>query len=310
MAKTQETKQASDYIVPLNINGLQGRMLHMPAPKGKKREFLYVYGHHSTLERWYGLVTNMNQYGAVTMPDLPGFGGMESFYKIGQKATIDNLADYLAAFIKLRYKHKKVTIVGASFGFVIVTRMLQRCPDLTKKVELLVSVVGFAHKDDFVFTPTRHFLYRVGSSFFSHRLPAIFFKNVMIHPLILRAVYARTHNAKKKFAEVDKSQRKALMDFEVHLWHANDVRTHWKTVVEFLTLDNCKQRVDLPVWHISVKADRYFDNYLIEQHMKIIFNKFTEAKANLDSHAPSILAEAEETASMLPRKIRKLFEQG
>ena len=159
MAKNPQNP--ADYIVPLNMNGLQGRMLHLPAPKGKNREILLIYGHHSSLERWWGLAQVLNRYGAVTMPDLPGFGGMESFYKIGKKPSIDNLADYLAAFVKLRYKRRRVTIVGMSFGFVIATRMLQRFPDLVKKVDLMISIVGFAHRDDFIFSKTRYWLHRI-----------------------------------------------------------------------------------------------------------------------------------------------------
>lgn len=311
MAKAkQATKSASDYIVPLYMNGLQGRMLHIPAPKGKPREILFVYGHHSTLERWWGVIQDLNQYGAVTMPDLPGFGGMESFYKIGREPTIDNLADYLAAFIKMRYKHKKVTFAGLSFGFVVVTRMLQRYPDLAKKVDLLVSVVGFTHRDDFTFSKSRYLFYRWGAAFFAHRLPAIFFKNVMIHPLLLRTVYKRTRNARQRLQDLDRTTDKKIMNFEIHLWRVNDVRTRWKTVVEFLTLDNCKVRIDLPVWHVSVKADRYFDNFRVEQHMKIIFTKYHEAKSNLDTHAPSVIADAATAAPMLPRKIRNLLAKG
>ena len=109
----------AEYIVPLEINGLTGRMLHMPAEGKHKSEILFIYGQHSSLERWWGLIQYLHHYGAVTVPDLPGFGGMDSFYKIGQKPTIDNLADYLAAFMKMRYRHKKVVIVGLSFGFVV-----------------------------------------------------------------------------------------------------------------------------------------------------------------------------------------------
>src|SRR5205085_11669969 len=96
------TRNPVDYIVPLNINGLEGRVMHLPAPKTKKagqREILFVYGLHSSLERWWGLTQVLNRYGAVTMPDLPGFGGMDSFYTIGKKPTLDNMADYLAAFV-------------------------------------------------------------------------------------------------------------------------------------------------------------------------------------------------------------------
>src|SRR3954470_17459407 len=136
-------KNPADYIVPLNINRLDGRMLRLPAKsarQAKNREILFVYGLHSSLERWWGLTQVLSRYGNVTMPDLPGFGGMDSFYKIGKKPTLDNMADYLAAFIKLRYKNKKLIIAGMSFGFVIATRLLQRYPELTKKVALLVSI--------------------------------------------------------------------------------------------------------------------------------------------------------------------------
>src|ERR1700741_1092962 len=125
-------KGPADHIVPLYINGMNGRMLHIPGPAHTKREILFIYGHHSTLERWWGLVQDLNQYGTVTMPDLPGFGGMDSFYRIGQKPTIDNLADYLAAFIKMHYKKRKFTIAGLSFGFLVATRMLQRYPEMAK----------------------------------------------------------------------------------------------------------------------------------------------------------------------------------
>src|SRR5260370_9518477 len=112
----------ADFIVPLNMNGLQGRMLTMTARRGKKREMVLIYGHHSSLERWFGLAQVLNRYGSVAMPDLPGFGGMDSLYKIGQKPTVDAMADYLAAFVKMRYKRRRVTIVGMSYGLVVATR--------------------------------------------------------------------------------------------------------------------------------------------------------------------------------------------
>src|SRR5581483_611837 len=112
---------AADYIVPLNINKLEGRMLYAPSTSSAQRNILLVYGHHAMLERWWSLVQNLTEYGNVTMPDLPGFGGMDSFYKIGRKPTIDDFADYLAAFIKLRFRRKRITIVAISFGFIVVT---------------------------------------------------------------------------------------------------------------------------------------------------------------------------------------------
>ena len=184
----KKAKDAADYILPLYMNGLSGRMMHLPAPAGKKREILYVYGHHSNLERWFGVAKLLNRYGSVTMPDLPGFGGMQPFYKIGEKATLDTMADYLAAFIKLRYRNKKIVIGGLSLGFVIVTKMLQKYPELTKKVDILVSFAGFVHKDDFIFKKSTFYLFRYGSSFFSRRLPAAFVQHLIFRRFLIRKV--------------------------------------------------------------------------------------------------------------------------
>ncbi|HUS26589.1 MAG TPA: alpha/beta hydrolase [Nevskiaceae bacterium] len=306
----KSSQNPADYIVPLNMNGLQGRMMHMPAPKGRSREILFVYGHHSSLERWWGLMQNLNRYGAVTMPDLPGFGGMDSFYKIGKSATVDNLADYLAAFIKMRYRRRKVTIAGMSFGFVVVTRMLQRYPDLCKRVDMLVSLAGFTHKDDFTFGKPRWAFYRGMAAVFALPGAATFFRYVCLHPYVLRGVYRRTHNAKEKFEGIVGEELEQITEFEIRLWHDNDVRTYMKTSTQFLTLDNCQVRVDLPVYHVAMKADRYFDNSIVEQHMRVIFSEFhLLATLDVGNHAPSIIADAKAAAPFVPAKLRKVLQQ-
>lgn len=295
----------AEFIVPLDMNGLEGRMLHLPAPKShREREILIVYGHHSTLERWWGLAQNFNKYGAVTMPDLPGFGGMESFYKLGQKPTLDNMADYLASFVKWRYKRKKVTILGLSFGFLVTTRMLQRYPELTKKVECLVSAVGFAHYDDFVFSKRRLKWYQIGSRLFYNRPVSFVFRHTALTPWVLRRMYHKTYNARKKFAGVDPDLQNRLMDMEIILWHANDVRTHWFTTHEMLTVDNCQRRIDLPVWHVAAGEDQYFNEHNVEQHLRVIFNDYIAAKNNSHLHAPSVVATAAEAASFIPKQLR------
>lgn len=281
-------------------------MLHMSAPKTHpEREILIVYGHHSSLERWWGFAQNFNRYGAVTMPDLPGFGGMESFYKIGKKPTLDNMADYLASFIKWRYKRTPVVIIGLSFGFLVTTRMLQRYPELAKKVDYLVSAVGFAHYEDFRFSRRRLRWYRIGSRLFCNRPIAWLFRHIALNPWVLRKAYHKTYNARKKFETAEKSLHDKLMDMEIILWHANDVRTHWYTTHEMLVVDNCQKRVDLPVWHVSAGEDQYFDPNMVEQHYRVIFRDFIEAKNNSPMHAPSVIATATESAAFIPPKLRK-----
>jgi pimeloyl-ACP methyl ester carboxylesterase len=292
------------------MNGLEGRMLHMPHPKGGKREILFIYGHHSTLERWWGIAKFLNRYCAVTMPDMPGFGGMDSFYSIGKRPSLDNFADYMAAFVKLRYKRKRVTIVGMSFGFIVATRMLQRYPELAKNVDMLVSFAGFAHKNDFTFSKARWRFYRYGASTITRRIPAAIFRFVGLHPIILRTIYGRTHNAKEKFAGITGEELEELTRFEIHLWHTNDVRTWAYTTVEFLQLDNTRMRVEIPVHHIAVAGDRYFDNQLVEQHFRVIFTDFILLeKLDLANHAPSVIADEKAAGVFIPPKLRRLLQK-
>lgn len=295
----------ADYIVPLNMNGLQGRMLHVPAPAKHKREILLLYGHHALLERWWGLVQNLNEYGAVTMPDLPGFGGMDSFRKIGEKVTIDKYADYLAAFIKMRYKRRRVTIVGVSFGFVVATRMLQRYPELAKKVDLVVSMVGFMHKDDFLFPARNRRIFRQFARLFAMPPVAAFIRYACLNGPVIKSLYARLPAGKRRLIEMDPTEYKLMLDFEVRLWQTNDVHTHWKTTSEFLNLDNCQKPIPLPVWHVASKYDHYFNNTIVREHMLVVFESYTQALMNTKAHTPSIIADKKGLSIMVPRPLRK-----
>lgn len=298
-----------DYIVPLDMNGLSGRMLHLPPPKGKKSEILFVYGQHSSLERWWGLLKYANRFAAVTAPDLPGFGGMESFYKIGEKPTLDNFADYLAAFIKMRYRNRKVVVIGMSYGFAVVTRMLQRYPELVKNVRTLVSLVGLTQADEFAFSRQRYWFYRVAAWLMSRRLAALFFRYVCLSGPVLRATYHRTYNAKSKFAAISSAEEhKLAMDMEIELWHNNDVRTHAWSLRDLLTLNNAKP-IALPVWHIDTEGDQYFNHERIIGHMKGMFKAVHVAHARLPNHAPSIIADEAAAAALIPAQLRQALQR-
>ncbi len=298
----------AEYIVPLNMNGLRGRLLRMPAPKGKNREILLVYGHHASLERYYGFAEVANEFGAVTMPDLPGFGGMDAFYKIGEKPDLDTMADYLASIIKLRFKNRRFTIIGISYGFIVLNRMLQKYPELVKRIDLVISIAGFSHYEDFVFTKRQMRLYRFGTRVFKGRLTSAFFRNVCLHPAVIRSVYSRTSNAKHKFKDLTPDEGKLLTEFEVHLWRCNDARTHMETTLSMLTVDNCRKQVDTTVHHIGVEVDNYFDKDLVEQHMRVAFKDFAGYTAPLKAHMPNHLAGKAEIKRVFPRKVLKLLQ--
>ena len=300
----QAQSDAAEFIHSLNMNGLHGRMLVAPASnKRAKREILLLYGHHAQLERWWGLVQNLQTYGPVTMPDLPGFGGMDPFTTIGQKPTIDAYADYLASFIKLRFKKRPITIVGVSFGFVVATRMLQKYPEIAGRVNLVVSMVGFMHKDDFLYSPTKRRVFRGLTRLIAARpLPSI--NKLLFREGIIGGLYARLGNGKIRLAETSPEFFKELVAYETKLWRMNDVRTHWLTTHEFLNLDNCGKKLDMDVWHVAASHDTYFNNEFVEQHMRVVFADYHRSTMHSKSHTPHLLGDKKDMAVMVPPPLR------
>ncbi len=301
-----------DHISTLNINRLRGRMLYMPAPKSlsgsKKREILLTYGHHASLERMFGIASNLNDYGAVTIPDLPGFGGMESLHKIGLEPSIDNFADYLAAFVKLRYKRKRITIVAMSFSFLVVTRMLQKYPDIAKKVDLLVSSVGFVHHEDFRLPKYQQTGIRTIGGVFKYGFPAFIMRYLLLNGLVIKGFYNFIGNGHSKMKDAEtKEVKQERINAEIKLWQINDVRTRMATLSEMFRVDLCGTKVNLPVHHVYVETDRFLDNKVVEQHMRIIYSDFVGVKTSIKGHMPSVVATAEEAEPFVPRKLKKLL---
>lgn len=300
-------KDPAEYIKPLTINGLHGRVLRIPAKRkvNSKHEILMVYGHHSSLERMFGIAETAALHGNVTMPDLPGFGGMDSFYKINQRPTLDNMADYLATFIKLNYKNKMVNLSGMSFGFLIITRMLQKYPKIANQVNVLVSIVGFANKEDFKFKKKTWILFRYLSSLCSTKFMSGFVKHVVLRGAIIRMSYLMVADKHVKMKDADDEERKRRIDFEIYLWQCNDIRTYMATTVTMMTLDLTKERVNLPLMHISVDADQYFHSRKVKANLKKIYKKVTVYKAKLPNHAPTVISDAKMAYSLIPIEVRK-----
>lgn len=302
-------KTAADYILPLNINGLQGRMLRMPATRKTSREILLIYGHHAMLERWFGLAENLAQYGNVTMPDLPGFGGMESLYRINKRPDIDAFADYLAAFIKLRYRNRRITVYGISYGFVVITRMLQRYPELAKKIDVLVSYAGFMSSKDILVGPGRRWFYGRVARFFATRPVAIIIRYVGLNKVVLRVLYKTFPKSKRRMIEISPEEFKTVIDFELVLWQGNDVRTHWLTTSEFLRLDNLKKPIPLNVTHVISKNDHWLNNLKVEEHMQRVFSGYTQVVSPTKAHVPSVLADKKAMGVMVPEELRKILNK-
>lgn len=298
-----------DHIFNLNINGLRGRYLQLPGKKNKKTQILLIYGMHSSLERMYSLGQNLSQYGTVTIPDLPGFGGMDNFYIIKKKPTLEMMAEYLATFIKLHYKNKKIVVCGMSYGFLVVVKMLQLHPNLHKQIILLADLVGFSHYSDFSFTKARYRNLKIVSYVFSFYLPSLFAKNVLFSKPLINLSYRISAKKHPKMKDANKEEFKKRVKFEQYLWKCNDPRTYSFTLHDLLKVNLLeKQLKKLDLYHVEVEEDQYFDNKMVLKNLKYIFNKVYVYKAIMPNHAPTIISDEKEAGAIIPNKLRKKLE--
>jgi hypothetical protein len=82
-----------------------------------------------------------------------------------------------------------------------------------------------------------------------------------------------------------------------------------KTTLEMLSLNNCTKRVDLSVYHVAAKKDRYFNNTKVEEHMRRIFSDFQVFYTKVPNHAPTIIADAKTAAPFIPMELRKMMSK-
>lgn len=300
----------SKYVEDIELNGLRGRMVNAPArtKSASNLNILLIHGHHSSLERLAGVADLLMDYGNFCHPDMPGFGGMDPMRKVGLKPSVENLADYMAAFVKLHYgSKKKFVIVGYSFGFLVMTRMLQKYPDIRKQCIDVVGLAGLLHSDDIRFTSMRRRFYLASSYIVGSRVGSWVAREIFMRKWFLGSFYTKSHNAKEKFDGLDDSVKADMVDFEVNLWRINDVPTWCDTTREMLRADliTGAEKMDLPVISITVDGDKYFDNKVTEQHMHIVYKDVKVFMAETDKHGGSVVATAKDALPFFPNQLRK-----
>jgi pimeloyl-ACP methyl ester carboxylesterase len=289
----------------IHINGMRGRLLYLKSNKAKDKQILLVYGHHSSIERMYSLASHLTEYGNVTMPDLPGFGGMDSFYIIGRKPTIDNMADYLASFIKLHYKKQKFAVCGMSYGFLVVTRMLQKYPELSDRVQIMVSLVGFSDKSDFGMSIPLYKSLRIIGLALSFKPLAIFAQYVLFSKPMLYMAYKVSASSHPKMKGSSEQEFKRRVGFEYYLWRCNDARTYAYSLREMLGIELTKfTKINLKLHHVMVSSDQYFNNDTVMLNLNRIYTKVTPYIAKLPNHAPTVIASPVEAGLIIPKKLQ------
>ncbi len=302
------TKLSAPYVSSLSIDGMKGRKMIFPnRAKELDRDILFVYGIHGNMERFYGIVHFLARFGTVTMPDLPGFGGMDTFYQIGKKPTIDNYADYLATFIKEHYSDRKITIAALSYGFIVTTRMLQRHPDLQGQVELLISVVGIADGDDFGVSKTTRRKILFALWLMQHQpWRWIMYKATSNIWILNTFFYKDTHPKIKGMKPEDKP---GFVAFEAHLWKINELKTYGAAMTEMFRFHHPNIKLPMHVHHIGTKQDHWLNDEQVREHLKSIYGSMTYHESASTNHGGTAYDSEDEAEIIVPPSIVALLSR-
>lgn len=302
---TKKYNQSSDDLVrPFYINGLEGRVLKAESRTTKKKHILYVYDLVDSLENSWGMIENLRSYGHVSCVDLPGVGGMTSFSKIKYPVNIDSYADYLAAFIRLNYKRKKITIVGKGFGFAVATRMLIKYPLLVGKVSLVVSIGGYVHHEDFKMSRRNKSIYIHLCRILSVT-PLSYFYKICITSGSNFDKLDKKFNSIRKFVHLYSIDAMDNPNTLSSLWKTCSSTSYWRMMSELLKLDNCTKRVSVPLRIAYVAKSQVIDHKLQREHLQITFKDYKE----YEIEAECVLSEDARKlrAHLLPKALRRVL---
>jgi len=293
-------------VTPLSLMGLHGRMLVHPSRKaGTKRTIVYVYGIHGSLERFYGVMYFLARFGRVVVPDLPGFGGMETFYKVGRKPSLDEYGDYVAAFIAQELPEGKLTLIGLSYGFVVITRMLVRHPELCERVDLVVSAMGLADGRDLNLQPLAKAwakaLFVTGQA----RPLANAIQYFATRQWMLRLMYMGNN---PKMKALPQAERPGLIEFEAYLWACNDMQTYCVAMKELFSYRQPGAMVPLVVHHIETENDHWLDVAAAERHIAAIYRRVIVHNSTLKHHGGVAYDNEAEAEEIIPAGVVKLLE--
>jgi pimeloyl-ACP methyl ester carboxylesterase len=301
-------RSTAPMVRDLEVSSLHGRILTHPIRKPTLgRTIVFVYGIHGSLERFYGIVHYLALFGTIYVPDLPGFGGMDSFYQIGQKPTLDAFGDYLATVIAQELpEDTRLTLIGLSYGFVVITRMLARHPDLRSRVDLIISAMGLAEGSDI----KMNFATRatVESLLFIGRTPVLgrLMQKIITNPITLRLTYT---DRNPKMRSLPRSERPGYIAFESYLWKCNDMRTYGTSMHELLNYAQPDTHLDLPLEHIETRQDHWLDVDLAARHLRGIYRSVRIHTSAITNHGGVAYADEKEAEAIIPATVTKLLEQ-
>ena len=296
----------ADMVHPLTVNRLRGRVMKHPSRKtGKGRTIVFVYGIHGSLERFYGVIHFLARFGTVTAPDLPGFGGMDSYYKIGLKPSLDRFADYLADFIERDLPEGKITLVGLSYGFVVLTRLLERHPQLVPRVDMTISLMGMVEGSDMAMSRASRITAETVMLLARAPITSSVFGYIVSREWMLQLMYPNSH---PKMKALPPGTRNDFIQFESYLWRCNDLKTWGTCLHELLNLHRPKERIPVTIHNISTKHDHWLNVPRAEAHMNEVFAKVISYSSSVSNHGGVAYEDESEAYDMIPPDMAGLLE--
>lgn len=259
-------KKAEINIQNLRMNRLRGRFLRVTSRTTASSEILVLPDVAMNLEMLSPLSQELGKHGNVTVVDLPGSGGMTSFYSIGQSPDIEQYASYIASFIKLRFKRRRVKIVCVGYSLAFVTRLLQRYPSVSKKVDVVVSLSGFLHTQDLALQPSQRTLLRIKRNLQSTRFASMIAHYTSMQPSVIAS------SLQSRNIQLDDE----YMANVVAAWRQLHIRTYRKMQLEQLRFNLCQQQLPTPLHYVHYPYYVYnLESDLVEAHLRVAYKKVT-----------------------------------
>lgn len=247
-----------------------------------------------SIEMMTPLANVLSEYGDVTVPDLPGFGGMTNFYSIGKTPNLDTYADYLSAFIKLRYKKNRLTLFGVGFGYSLLVHTLQKHPDLCSKVDIVGGINGLLHHEDIRQTNLSRNFNLVRRSFQGLPLLRSIAKATTFQPQAIKT--------QLQINKIDLDDD--FLQSVVNSWQSVHVKTLRQLQKAELRLDLCQQNLKTKSYNLELPSIyRDIDTGKAEAHAEIVFSSANYTKSRIEKDLLCVLGDQKLLNAQLPKKL-------
>lgn len=198
-----------DYIYFLDVNGMNGRHVRLPSRSKTNNQIVVFGGFLSSAEKHFGMLEYLRDFGEVHYIDLPGYGGMDSLYKIDEFPLCDNYGDYIFSVLKTLKSINQPIVISLGSSITFISNLLVRHPTSRKRIKRVIHIDGIdADVSKSVYgdiNKTSKSLLKLAS------------KKVSINKLLYKKLIGTTDDA-----ELSLEERELLE----HLLSSNDLRTH------------------------------------------------------------------------------------